>query len=188
MPFPASFYKFASYLTVKKNINVRSHCWYLDLKRGSSVVGSDRTAKRATTNAYKNKFLIWAKPSVFLFIFVLFSTQWQTQDKIWLYKQRRCAWDSNPGLQNGRQRATQWAMMPPPLKKYFIHRRNILCGIVFHLSVTWHMIKIFGDCLNCYKLRSSEKWLLLLSVTRYGEMLEFMAFFVGNLFCILQKN
>ena len=40
-----------------------------------------------------------AKPGLFLFIFVLFSAQWQIQYKFDYKKRRWCAWDSNPGRQ-----------------------------------------------------------------------------------------
>ena len=46
-------------------------------------------------------------PASFLFIFVLFSLQFQ---KYKLKKHRYCAWDSNPGPQDGRRRRSHGAM------------------------------------------------------------------------------
>ena len=53
-----------------------------------------------------NSFFKWANPGLFLFIFVLFSLQIQYK----LKKHRWCAWDSNPGLQDGRRRRNHGAM------------------------------------------------------------------------------
>ena len=48
----------------------------------------------------------WANPGLFLFIFVLFLLQFQYK----LKKHRWCAWDSNPGPQDGRRRQNHGAM------------------------------------------------------------------------------
>ena len=40
-----------------------------------------------------------------------FSIQWQLQCKIWLWKRRWCAWDSNSGPQDGRRRRIRWPFL-----------------------------------------------------------------------------
>ena len=53
-----------------------------------------------------NIFFKWANPGLFLFIFVLFSSQFKYK----LKKHRCCAWGSNPGPQDGRCGRIHWAM------------------------------------------------------------------------------
>ena len=50
-------------------------------------------------------FKKWANPGLFLFIFVLFSSQFKCK----LKKHRCCAWGSNPGLENIIHRQIHWA-------------------------------------------------------------------------------
>ena len=54
----------------------------------------------------KESFFKWANPGLFFFIFVLFLLQFQHK----LKKHRWCAWDSNPGPQDGRHRRNHGAM------------------------------------------------------------------------------
>ena len=51
-------------------------------------------------------YVLWANPGLFFFIFVLFLLQFQHK----LKKHRWCAWDSNPGPQDGRHRRNHGAM------------------------------------------------------------------------------
>ena len=53
---------------------------------------------------------IFKNGPIFLFIFVLFSLQFQYK----LKKHRWCAWDSNPGPQDGRRRRNHGAMVATP--------------------------------------------------------------------------
>ena len=68
-------------------------------------------------------------PASFLFIFVLFTFQFKWQiynlNNINWKKRRWCAWDSNPGPQDGRCRQIHWAMAAP----------LILYSLIAHLSV-----------------------------------------------------
>ena len=63
-------------------------------------------------------FFKWANPGLFLFIFVLFTFQFKWQiynlNNINWNKHRWCAWDSNPGWQDGRRRKIHWAIAAPP--------------------------------------------------------------------------
>ena len=95
------------------------------IKPQTSGIGSDRSTNWATTTA-ANLFFKWAKPASFLFIFVLFSTQWQYSTKFDYKKRRWCAWDSNPGRQNGRRRRIHW---PHIFFDHFFHRMS---GWNFH--------------------------------------------------------
>ena len=56
-------------------------------------------------------------PASFLFIFVLFTFQFKWQiynlNNINWKKHRWCAWDSNPGRQDGRRRRIHWAIAAP---------------------------------------------------------------------------
>ena len=55
---------------------------------------------------------MWAKPGLFLFVFVLFSTEWQIQYKIWLFK----TVDGLLGTQTRNRKSTElW--QPPKLWK-----------------------------------------------------------------------
>ena len=59
----------------------------------------------------------WANPGLFLSIFVLFTFQfkWQIYNlyNINWKKHSWCAWDLNPGWQDGRRRRIHWAMAAP---------------------------------------------------------------------------
>ena len=57
----------------------------------------------------------------FLFIFVLFSTQWHYSTK----KRRWCAWDSNLRRQDGRHRRIHWAMAAPPKNNGFTYCKMV---------------------------------------------------------------
>ena len=60
-------------------------------------------------------FKKWAKPGLFLFIFILF--KWQIYHKYYIWKKCRwCAWDSNLGRQDGRRRQIHWAMAAPQMR------------------------------------------------------------------------
>ena len=59
------------------------------------------------------KFVYGPNPVYLLFIFVLFSFQYQIQHHK-LKKRKWCAWDSNPGLQDGWQRLKHGAMAATP--------------------------------------------------------------------------
>ena len=66
---------------------------------------------RNSANVFLKK---WPKPGLFLFIFVLFTFQFKwpiyNLNKINSKKHRWCAWDLNPGQQDGRRRQFHWAM------------------------------------------------------------------------------
>ena len=64
-------------------------------------------------------FLNWPNPASFLFIFVLFSTQWRCSTKFDHKKCRSCAWDSNPGWQDGRRRRIHRASMAAPQTNFY---------------------------------------------------------------------
>ena len=60
---------------------------------------------------------------LFLFIFVLFTFQFKWQiynlNNINWKKRRWCAWDSNPGRQDGRRRQIHWAIAAPLVTAFF---------------------------------------------------------------------
>ena len=55
---------------------------------------------------------------LFPFIFV-FSTRYNSNFLNWK-KRRWCAWDSNPGRQDGRRERIHWAMAAPPIEELFM--------------------------------------------------------------------
>ena len=90
----------------------------------------------------------------FLFIFILFT--WQIQQKFdykWL-NHRWCAWDSNPGGQNGRCREIHWAIEAPHI---------LLLIPLWHSHIRTHQRR---RCWNRSSLptatrrRKSFRWLL----------------------------
>ena len=110
-------------------------CWWLDSNRGPLV--SEATALPTepqplliTLKSLEGVLLhivflkIWAKPGSFLFIFVLFV---HYNDKYivkldWIWKKcRLCAWDSNPGPQDGRCRRIHWAMSAPNSDNFWFY-------------------------------------------------------------------
>ena len=62
-------------------------------------------------------FLKWANPGLFLFIFVNFLDTISIKNG---KKHSWCAWDSNPGPQDGRRRQNHGAMAAR-VKKMFVH-------------------------------------------------------------------
>ena len=66
----------------------------------------DKCSRKRMMYFYASFLKKWAYPGLFLFIFILFLLQFQYK----LKKHRWCAWDSNPGLQDGRRRWNHGAM------------------------------------------------------------------------------
>ena len=79
-------------------------------------------------------FKKWANPSLFWFIFILFSLQFQHK----LKKHRWCAWDSNPGPQDGRRRWNHRAMAATLLSVH-LFVKNL--DLEFHLQSLYIWIK-----------------------------------------------
>ena len=101
---------------------------------------------RNSANVFLKK---WPKPGLFLFIFVLFTFQFKwpiyNLNKINSKKHRWCAWDLNPGQQDGRRRQIHWAMAapPPPLLKF------VWCNF-FEATVLLKLEKVTVLQLNFY--------------------------------------
>ena len=96
-------------------------------------------------------FKKWANPGLFLFIFV-FPT---LHNSINSWKRRWCAWDSNPGQQDGSRRRIHWAMAAP-------QNSNLNVSILLHNnSRPMKLFNWFPPC-NIFLLLSrrhfGEKW------------------------------
>ena len=98
---------------------VNSHLVYPILASKTSIlIGANQKQLSQTTptrSSYHKKNLNWPIPASFLFIFVLFLLQFQYK----LKKRRWCAWDSNPGPQDGRHRRNHGGMAATQHKHNF---------------------------------------------------------------------
>ena len=93
---------------------------------------------------------------LFLFIFVLFPTQWQYSTNFDYKKRRWCAWDSNPGQQDGRRRA----MAAPRKGTFLLLLQNCIDKITPHHYSVWpdlakfhhfgQYFKMFGNWFKDY--------------------------------------
>ena len=74
---------------------------------------------------------------IFVYFCSLFT--WQIENKFdynW-YKHRLCAWDSNPGRQDGKCRRIHWAMAAPPRHKCLGQFFIICC------TLHWHIVRFY---------------------------------------------
>ena len=79
---------------------------------------------------------------LYLFIFVLFTFKfnWQIYS-LKLKKHRWCAWDSNPGRQDGRRRRIHWAMVAPlkvHICYWLVKRTKIMVSILIQEFTRGH--------------------------------------------------
>ena len=81
----------------------------------NDVVNNQQQAPFCHMNVHKFHFINGSNPVPLLFIFVLFSTQLQMLCNIYCKWKKYwwCAWDLNPGQENGRLRRVHWAMAAP---------------------------------------------------------------------------
>ena len=92
----------------------------------SSIFGNLQNWKFA--QKHKCCFFKWANPGPFLVYFRLFH---MTQINLLNWKKRRwCAWDSNPGREDGRCRQIHWAMVALPCIRVVINEGTIFCWML----------------------------------------------------------
>ena len=113
----------------------------------------------------KKALFKWTNHGLFLFIFVIFTFQfiWQIynlNDVKWK-KHRWCAWDSNPGRQDGRHRQIHWAMAAPEIKylstKAFVHSPNRTWWHLFWPEVVIGVSQSQVDIHHCHMISVTSK-------------------------------
>ena len=82
-------------------------------------------------------FFKWANPGLFLFIFVLFWLQFQFK----LKKARWCAWDSNPGPQDGRRWRNHWAS-----QLFFVLIVSLPSFYLCYIFLLFFSLAVWPDC------------------------------------------
>ena len=99
---PGKYYKvFGLRLWTEATLQPR----WVQLLIGIRILSLQIDIRAKTASSIKN----WANPGLFLFIFVFFTLHISMN---W-WKHRWCAWDLNPGWQDGRRRRIHWAMAAP---------------------------------------------------------------------------
>ena len=69
-----------------------------------------RTTSILNRWAYLKLFFIWAKPDLFVYFRPFLNSMANKVQTLTILKRRLCAWDSIPGLQDGRRRQIRWAL------------------------------------------------------------------------------
>ena len=108
------------------------------------------------------------KPGLFLFIFVLFSTQWHYSTKFDYKNHRWCPWDLNPGRQDGRCKRIHWAKVSPQFLLFMLPTFVLTWPLNLYESLSHHSFFII-------ELSWSFQMADVSSVTRFRENVSILA-------------
>ena len=146
----------------------------------NDVVNNQQQAPFCHMNVHKFHFINGSNPVPLLFIFVLFSTQLQMLCNIYCKWKKYwwCAWDLNPGLQDGSRRQIHWATVAVQswkawsnvvgnqystgnkLERLLIRKRVTVLIQTTKLNDVWRLrsLKNVKGRLSCFQIPTFENW------------------------------